>query len=159
MCVCGCGLRQYYEDGDCTSEMVEAEVQSLTAMEALWPEAVYDAYKKYWVYLALEVLDSESCDALISFHFERMVQHLSTAEVFELERCVSDGTKSKTLPFARELYPRVLQTVRWPSSARCVWLTSCIQLNLACKREEEEEDEDEKQARQCTVVASASSFL
>ena len=137
--------------------MVAAEVQSLTAMEALWPEAVYVAYKKYWGYLALEVLDSESCNALISFHFERMVQHLSAAEVFELERCVSDGTKSKTLPFARELYPRVLQTVRWPSSARCVFLTGCIQLNLACKREEEDK------ARQCTAGArkrhaSASSF-
>ena len=122
---------------------VELELETLRHMEDLWPRAVDEAYCKQWASIALSegensLCAADTCPDLAEHHLERLVPYMSAEGVSELEKRVKMPCAPKVgkLPFAEALYPMALAACKWPSSARCTWITACVQGALACKAEE-----------------------
>lgn len=153
----------------CCPVWVEAEITMLQEMEDTFPETMAEAYAEHWLQLSNGLVFSEACLPLISFHLERIVCHFGTEDIALLDTFERRDPDAEYDDDAADIFSHLLdeellplavealkKTVRWTNSARCIWVTCCVQLNLAAGEQEEQE-------RQCTAVAckrhaSSSSF-
>ena len=135
--------KNYFCDDACTPAQVAAELKALQDMEDAYPSVVEYAYIEQWDELGGILGPSEVCGLLLDFHLTRIVKYFSADQALLLKTCVETPSfKLKLprwkLPVLDAVMPAAHRALMWPDSARCGWVTVCIQLALACKEQEED---------------------
>ena len=124
-------LRKCVDRSECVGDNIDdlrAELRTLQGLEDLWPDAFEDVY----------VLQGRSCgffhrgtfqledrEPLRSFHLEHAVPFFTKADILYLRKYATVPVCAKALELL------------WPGSARCAWVTCCVQGAVLCGKEEE----------------------